>query len=303
MASEKVSDRIQQLIRENDPRAAADLLAQAFRDKNPQLFNIALVQQANLKKLADQSAAGILSPEDLNREQAKANAALLHLSEEHARLYEGVASPVPLGLPRWVLLGIVIVLALVLIGWLVKSALSDSNYPKTFDVEVSLYEKGNEASVVSEGEVNLRLGEAEPQNRQSLDATGKATFKEVSEKYRDSTVQLLYFPANSRRFKIGPPSASKLSGQKQLIRFPIEFLPDTTVFEATLRDSKGRRVAGAQITVDGNLHSMSDANGYFKLAIPKATGSTANLIIEKNGKRLHAQDVTLSSGYHEIPIE
>ena len=30
---------------------------QAFRDKNSQLFNIALVQQANIKKLADQSAA------------------------------------------------------------------------------------------------------------------------------------------------------------------------------------------------------------------------------------------------------
>ena len=99
MAFEKLSDQIRQLIGENDQRQAAELLLRAFRDRNPTLFNIALVQQANIKKLADQNAAGILSPDEVNREQAKINVALLHLSDEHARLFE--ASVSRRVLPRW----------------------------------------------------------------------------------------------------------------------------------------------------------------------------------------------------------
>ncbi|MBC7776251.1 MAG: hypothetical protein H7246_12520 [Phycisphaerae bacterium] len=302
MAFEKISERVRQLIQENDQRAAADLLMQAFRDKNLQLFNIALVQQANIKKLADQSAAGILSPDEINREQAKTNAALLHLSDEHARLYERAASAKSTGLPRWVLLAGG-ALVLVLVGWLMKNALGRPDYPKTFDVEVILHDKAGENISIGEGEVNLRLGEVELQSRLPLDASGKATFKDLSEKFRGDSVRLLYFPPKARRFNIINQSAAILSGQRQSIRFALEFLPDTTVYEGGLRDSKGRAISEAQITIDGTLHATSDAKGYFKLAIPKANGASAYFEIEKNGKRLLKQDVTISSGYHEISIQ
>lgn len=303
MAFEKVSDHVRHLIRENDPRAAADLLAQAFRDKNPQLFNIALVQQSNIKKLADQSAAGILSPDEMNREQAKTNAALLHLSDEYTRLYEDAAPAPGTGLPRWVLPAAAAVLALVLIGWLASKSLSSTNSPKTFDVEVSLVEKGAESLAISEGEVNLRLGEAEPQERHPLDAVGKATFKDLSEKYRDSMVQLLYFPPRNRRFKIDLQSAATLTGQDQLIRFTMEFLPDTTVLEATVIDSKRQRIAGAQITVDGKIRTQSDANGYFQVIIPKAIGTELLFVVEKNGKPLSKQTLAIWAGHKEFPIQ
>ncbi|MCY7330159.1 MAG: hypothetical protein LH618_16530, partial [Saprospiraceae bacterium] len=82
-----------------------------------------------------------------------------------------------------------------------------------------------------------------------------------------------------------------------------QFLPDTSVFEASLRDAKGRAVRNAKITVDGNLHSISDENGYFKLAIPKASGAVANFVIEKDGVRRFVQDMTISGGHRLFPIE
>ena len=302
MAFEKISDQVRALIRENDPRAAADLLAQAFRDKNPQLFNIALVQQANIKKLADQGAAGILSPDEMNREQAKINVALLHLSDEHARLFEGSAAGA--GVHRWVFLAGIVVLSLILIGLLLKYVVSNSHSASTFDVEVRLHEPGGDQKVISEGQVNLRLGDNMPQEPRSLDAEGKALFRDLSGKYKGDSVHLVYFPANKdRRFTISKPSATTLTGQNQSIHFTIEFLPDTTVLAATLRDIKGHTVAGAQITIDGNLHATSDANGYFQIAVPKSSGSVADFVIEKNGARLFSGDLTIWAGHKPFPLQ
>ncbi len=302
MPFEKLSDRVRQLIGENDQRAAADLLMQAFRDKNSQLFNIALVQQANIKKLADQSAAGILSADELNREQAKINAALLHLSDEHARLLEGKI-PGP-AMPRWIVLAAGALIALLLIGWLVtKTGLSPDDYPATFDLVVRLHEPGGEQMVVHEGQVNLRLNDAVPQEPHALNTAGEATFRDLSAKYRGNSVHLLYFPARERRFKISRQSVTTLSGLNETIWFTVEFRPDTTVFKATLRDAKGRPVPDAQITVDGNLHAASDDNGYFEIAIPKPSGSIAELVVEKNGARLFVQHMTISPDQISIPLE
>lgn len=302
MAFEKLSDRVRHCIGENDPRAAAELLVQAFRDKNPQLFNIALVQQANAKKLADQSAAGILSADEINREQAKINAALLHLSDEYARLFETAAAPAP-ALPRQALLAAAGLLALVFLGWLAKNIFSGPVYPDTFDLTVRLHEPGGDHLVVRDGQVGLRLGDAEPRERQPLDTTGTATFRELPQKYRGDSVLLLYYPPRQRAFKVSAQSAEILSGKDETIVFTLEFAPDTTAFEATLWDSKGRTVPGAQITIDGNLHTVSDANGYFRAAIPKPGGAAVNLMIVKNGKRLYEGDVTISAGHRKIPVE
>ncbi len=299
MVLEKLSDRVRQLIGENDQRAAVALLLQAFRDKNAELFNIALVQQANIKKLGDQSAAGILSTEERNREQAKINVALLHLSDEHARLFEG-GNPGQT-MPRWIMLAAIALLALLLVGWLVKNTRSQPNYPSTFDLTVRLHEPGGEQKAIREGQVKLRLGEAEPQERHPLNDFGEATFRDLSEKYRGDSVQLLYFPDPPRRFKITQQSAAVLSGGNQAIDFTLEYR-DTTVFQATLRDTKGP-VAGAQITVDGNLHATSDDKGYFEIAIPKASGALAHLLIEKNGQRKYAQKITISPGFHSLLID
>jgi len=301
MAFEKLSDRVRQLIGENDQRAAADLLARAFGDKNPPLFNIALVQQANIKKLADQNAAGILSAEERNREQAKINAALLHLSDEHARLFEGGAPAS--AVPRGLLWAGAALLGLILIGWLVKNSLSGASYPKTFDLEVRLHEPDGEQKFITEGQVNVRLGEQAPQELHALDNNGRAVFRDLSEKYRGDSVHLLYVPPKERRFKITQQSAAVLSGLNESIRFIVEFLPDTTVLEATLRDSKGKAVAGAQITIDGTIRSTSDANGYFKVAIPKSSGTEALFVIEKNGNRLFEQDLTIWSGHRTFSLE
>lgn len=303
MAAENTSDHVRQLIRENDPRAAAEWLTQAFRDKNPQLFNIAVVQQANIKKLADQIAAGILSNDEINREQAKTNAALLHLSDEYARLYESEAlTTQPQSSKTWLWAGGAI-LGLLLLGWGLKSALLAPSYPETFDLEVSLHEKTGEQWVIKEGTVNLRLGESEPEIPHPLDANGKAVFKDLSKKFRGDSLHLLYFPVKNRRFRITEQSAATLTGRNQLVRFSLEFIPDTTVFSLTLRDGKGKTIPNAQITVDGQWHTSSDANGYFQLPVPKPAGATILLVIEKNGNRLFEQEVLLSSDHTTLPVE
>ncbi len=301
MAFEKLSDQIRQLIGENEQRQAADLLAQALRDKNPALFNIALVQQGNIKKLADQSAIGILSTDEANRERAKINAALLHLSDEYARLFE--SSEVQRSLPRWVLPVAGLVVLVIVIGWFIKNASATPHYPDTFDLEVRLHEPGGEQAVITEGQVNLRLNDDVPQEPHALDARGTAIFRVLSSKFRGDTIHLLYFPPRERKFTVAQQSALTATGENQTIRFTIQFLPDTTVFEATLRDTKGRPVKNAQITVDGNLRSTSDENGYFKVAIPKASGAVANFVIEKDGARRFVQDMTISPGHRLFPIE
>lgn len=217
MAIEKVSEQARRHIRENDQRAAADLLMQAFRDKNQQLFNIAVVQQANIKKLADQSAAGILSVDEINREQAKTNAALLHLSDEYARLYETKTSTQQKKIPWWAYgIGVLLVAA------------------------------------------------------------------------------VLFYRFISAAPKVQIPETTTI---------PKPLKADTTVYEAGLRDAKGRPIANAQVTIDGALHANTDTRGYFKVAIPKAGGATVFMEIEKEQKRLFKQEITISSGYHEIPIE
>ncbi len=301
MAFEKISDQVRQLIGENDQRPAADLLAQALRDKNPALYNIALVQQGNIKKLADQNAIGILSADESNREQAKINAALLHLSDEYARLFESSLSGRTL--PRRALLAVAVLGALMVVGWLAKSAFSSKSYPATFDLEVRLHEPSGEQAVITDGQVNLRLNDDVPQEPHSLDTRGTAVFRVLSSKFRGDTVHLLYFPPGERKFKVVQQSAPTATGENQAIRFSIAFLPDTTVFEATLRDPKGRPVKNAQITVDGSLHVTSDENGYFKLAIPKASGAVANFVIEKDGVRRFVQDMAISPGHRLFPIE
>ncbi len=301
MAFEKLSDRVRQLIGENDQRAAANLLLQALRDKNPQLFNIALVQQANIKQLADQSATGILSPDEQHREQAKINVALLHLSDEHARLYEHTA-PVS-AMPRKALLAAAGLLALLLIGWAVKKTASPPTLTATFDLVVMLHETGGEERVIREGQVTLRLGENLLQQRLALDAAGTATFRDLSNKYQEDSVHLLYFPPKDRPFRISRQSAATLTGQDQTIRFTLEYLPETTVYKATLRDIKGKTISGAQITVDGNLHATSDEHGYFQITIPKPSGALANFVIEKNGRRLFELEMMISPGHKPFPIE
>ena len=300
MAFDKLSDRVRQLIGENDQRAAANLLLQALRDKNPQLFNIALVQQANIKQLADQRATGILSPDEQHREQAKINVALLHLSDEHARLYEHTA-PVS-AMPRKALLAAAGLLALLLIGWAVKKTASPPTLSATFDLVVVLHEPGGEERVVREGQVTLRLGEHLLQQRLALDAAGTATFRDLNGIHRGDSAHLLYFPPKDRPFRISRQSAATLTGQDQTIRFTLEYLPETTVYEATLRDIKGRPVFGAQITVDGNLHATSNEHGYFQIVIPKPSGALANFVIEKNGQRLFEQDMMISPGHKPFPI-
>jgi len=294
MVMEKLSDRVRDLIGENEQRAAVDLLLQALRDQNADLYNIALIQQANIKKLADQSAIGILSTEERNREQAKINVALLHLSDEHARLYEG--TPIGIAWPRRVGWAAAILLSLAVIGWLVKLAVSAPAYPTTFDLEVRAHEPAGEQLALREGEVNVRLGG----QLYPLDAEGNASLRDLNANKGDS-VHLQYFPRPGRRFKASQPSAVGLSGQNQAIDFTLDFL-DTTFFVATLRDLKGP-LAGAQITVDGNLHTTSDEHGYFKIAIPKASGSTAHFLVEKNGQRRYEQTITISPSLKSIRIE
>ena len=303
MAFEKLSDRVRQLIGENDQRAAANLLLQALRDKNPQLFNIALVQQANIKQLADQSATGILSPDEQHREQAKINVALLHLSDEHARLYEHTA-PVS-AMPRKALLAAAGLLALLLIGWAVKKTAlpSPPTLSATFDLVVVLHEPGGEERVIREGQVALRLGENLLQQRLALDAAGTATFRDLNGIHRGDSAHLLYFPPKDRPFRISRQSAATLTGQDQTIRFTLEYLPETTVYEVTLRDIKGRTISDAQITVDGNVHVTTDKHGYFRVDIAKPSGAQAHLVIEKQAKRLFGQEVTISPGLKTLSLE
>jgi hypothetical protein len=313
MAFEKVSDQVGQLIQHNEQRAAADLLMQSFRGKNQKLFNIAMGQLSAIKALADQSTAGMLSFDEIARNNAKINASLLQLSNEYSRLYEGAApldddaaDPVEdKRLPRWALLSAAAVLSILVIVLLLKYTGGSAHVPDVFDLEVRLYESGGEQKVIQEGQVNLRLGEEIPRPVQSLNAEGMAIFRELSGRYRDSVVHLLYFPARKdRHFKIKKQNTTTIKGEtRQTVRFALEFLPDTTIFEAGLRDSKGRPISGAQITVDGTLHASSDERGYFKVVVPKASGAAAYLLIEKMGKPLMKQDITLSSGYREILIE
>ncbi|MEO6758539.1 MAG: hypothetical protein ABIO24_03725 [Saprospiraceae bacterium] len=300
MAFEKLSDRVRQLIGENDQRAAADLLMQALRDKNPALFNIALVQQANIKKLADQSAAGILSADELNREQAKTNAALLHLSDEYARLYEG--GIVKKAFPRWVFFAGAALLVLLVAGWLLRNAASHSDLPATFDLTIRVHGPGDEQMAVTEGKVKLRLGQAVSLEPQALNPDGEVVFRNLSSSYHGDSIHLQYIPDRVRRFKLSPVTPVVLSGQNQTLGFTLEFAPDTTVFAATLRD-QGRAISGADISVDGNLHTYSDDNGYFQIAIPKPSGATAELVVGKNGQRLYRQTITITSVYREISIK
>ncbi|HLP93678.1 MAG TPA: hypothetical protein VK168_06555 [Saprospiraceae bacterium] len=301
MAIEKVSEQARRHIRENDQRAAADLLMQAFRDKNQQLFNIAVVQQANIKKLADQSAAGILSVDEINREQAKTNAALLHLSDEYARLFEAQSAPkAAIGLPLWAYGAAAAVVAIIVIGWLLSNS---APAPETFALEVYLHEAGAEEKAIRDGQVNLRLGETILQSKLPLDAEGRATFKELSAKFKADSVHLLYFPSTSQRFTVKSQSAATLSGTNQSIRFALEFVPDTTQFSLTIQDAKGRAIQDAEITIDGNLHTKTDAKGYFQIPVAKAVGSTILLVIESKGKRIFSQDVALTSRHTILPIE
>lgn len=301
MGIQTLSGRVRQLIAENDQRQAAEMLLSAFRDKNAALANLALIQQANIKKLADQNAAGILTTDEINREQAKTNAALLHLADEHARLFE--ASQPGFALPRKGIGFALIIATLLLTGWLIASILKSNSYPETFNLEVRLHEPDGEQTVIDEGRVNLRLGDIVPQEPQLLDRTGKAVFRELSRKYRGDSVHLLYFPARERRFKELEQSAVTATGKDQTIRFTLEFIPDTTLVEMTLFDANGQRIPGAQITIDGSLRCTSDENGYFQAAIPKASGATADFVIEKNGKRLFKQDLAISPGPKSIPVE
>ena len=305
MAAEKISDQIRQLIQENDQRAAAELLTEAFRDKNSKLFDIAVVQLANIKKLSDLNAAGVLSFEEMNREQAKTNDSLLYLANEHARLFEGETSEPENATPGWIWKASVALVAVLGILGLLKYTGISGNAPDSFDLELRLYEPGGEQKVITEGEVNIRLGEEVPRQPQKLNEEGSVVFRELSGRYRDSVVHLLYFPTvNSRRFEISNQNAAVIKNKKrQTLRFEVAFLPDTTLFEALLRGSDQRVISGADITIDGNIHVTSDEKGYFKVPIPKASGEVANLVIEKNGKILLKQDVSVSSGFREIPIK
>ena len=71
----------------------------------------------------------------------------------------------------------------------------------------------------------------------------------------------------------------------------------------TLRDIKGRTISDAQITVDGNVHVTTDKHGYFRVDIAKPSGAQAHLVIEKQGKRLFGQEVTISPGLKTLSLE
>lgn len=302
MANKTLSDRVRQLIAENEQRQAADILADAFRNKNTGLYNLAVIQQGNCKKLGDQSAAGILSTDEINREQAKINAALLHLADEHARLFEPVKPGISMARKRlWYAL---ILVALALTGWLIARVVENSAYPETFNLEVRLHQPYGEQAAITDGEVNLRLGDAVPQEKHPLDASGVTIFKDLSSrKFQGDSVHLLYFPTKNQKFKVVDQSAVTTTGKDQTIRFTLEFIPDTTLVEMTLFDTNGKRIPGAQITIDGTLHCTSDAFGYFQAAVPKANGAIADFVIEKNGKRLFKQELAISPGPKSIPIE
>jgi len=302
MAIKTLSNRVRQLIAENEQRQAAEMLSDAFKDKNASLLNLAFIQQGNIKKLADQTVAGILSTDEINREQAKINAALLHLADEHARLFE--ASKPGFSLPRKSLWYLFALAAILLAGWLIAKVSENTGYPETFDLEVRLHQPGGEQAEITDGDINLRLGDDVPQEKHPINAEGAAVFKDLSSsKFRGDSVHLLYFPNQNRAFKLLAQSAAIATGKDQTIRFTLEFIPDTTLVEMTLFDAKGRRISGAQITIDGNLRCTSDEYGYFRAAVPKASGAVADFVIEKNGKRLFKQELAISPGPKSIPLE
>ena len=226
--------------------------------------------------------------------------ALLHLSDEHARLFEGENAVRTM--PRWMIVAAVALIALLLVGWLLKNNRSQPVYPATFDLTVHLDGPAGEQAVINEGQVSVRLGETVLQA--VLNRDGEATFRDVSEIHRGDSVFLQYTPPETlkRRFKITQQRAALLTGKNQTIGFTLEFLQETTIFKGTLRDPRGP-VAGARITVDGNLYTTSDASGYFEIAIPKPSGADAHFLVEKNGQRKYAQTIPISSGFHSIPIE
>lgn len=299
MLGENVSQQVRQLIAENEPRQAATLLYESFKDKNEQLAKIALVQINHQKRLSDQVATGILSQSEINIEQAKINQALLYLADEHIRLFGG-GQETPVADKKWlwrVALGVLGLLAIVLIfNWVIAE-----KPPATFDLEVRLHGPKGEQDVVQGGRANVRLGSDVPQAPQPLDANGKALFRKLSGEYLRDSVQLVYLPDNGLRYRVLRQSAAT-GAESRTIRFELAVVEDTTRLRLTLRDRKGP-LANAQVTIDGKTVLVTDKNGYFEADIIKPSGGQVHLLVEKDGKRRFEQDITISPEFKTLPIQ
>lgn len=298
MAGENISARVRRLIAENELREAAALLYESFKDRNGQLAKIALVQINNQKRLSDQVAAGILSQTEINTEQAKLNRSLLYLADEHERLFE--KKTIHSAGRKWLLPAIAAVAGLLTIFLIIKW-INKENTPAAFDLDIRLHGPKGEQDVMPGGRVNVRLGSAVPQAPQPLDADGRASFREFSGKYLHDSVQLIYFPNDGLRYRVLQQSAAT-AAQSRTIRFVVAPVPDTTLLQIAVRNKKGL-LADAKVTIDGKTVVFTDKNGFFQSLILKAPGAQTHLLIEKNGKRLFEQDITVSSEFKTLPIE
>lgn len=296
---EQISAQIKRLVAENETRQAAERLLAQFQGRNEQLAKLALVQLNNLKRLLDQTAAGVLSQAEIGLEQNKINQALLYLADEHARLYESGKPAQTASRRPYAWLAGAAALALLAFGAYYLGG-RPTAMPGSFDLEVRLHGPQGEQDPLRDGRVNVRLGQTTPQEAKTLDAEGRAWFRELGEKYVHDTISLIFFPGKGRYQVIS--QSAYTAAESKTIRFTLDVLPENTLVRYALRGKKGP-LSGATVTIDGKLTARTDEKGYFELAVPKAAGAQAHFLIEKDGKRLFEQDLTLSPEFNTLPVE
>jgi hypothetical protein len=169
-----------------------------------------------------------------------------------------------------------------------------------FDLEVFVNDRPGRD--VREGTVQIKIGKRDPLPAQKLNEIGKTIFTCIPLDQQNDTVQIIYAPVFPKPVRYIDQNAYTAAENRKM-RFTIDFPPEVTTFEWSLRDRDSSGIVGAKITLDHKYIIESGEGGYFSTSVPKVAGDSVHFLVEKAGKTLINRYIIIQPEYRRLFID
>jgi hypothetical protein len=289
------AEPIRQAIADSRLPEALALLTAAWQGQEERLQNLILHLQERYTFLQNEMARGVISQADAELERAKITDGLLFLTNrltnaqaEAPRHLQTILETPAKSKNRWMLYALTALILLV--GSYFVMQLWSKPQPTAFDLKIRLQQPNNQP--ITTGKVELRIGERVFQAR-TVEADGRVIFENIPAALQHDSIHLIPL---EMPFKIIKQSATTfVQSENGNISLILEPVVEWTNWRGTVFDKNGEVLTNIKLDIESGLASgTTDAQGNFRIRVPKATGETVQVILYTGQKQLYSRSFTLT---------
>lgn len=180
--------------------------------------------------------------------------------------------------------GPAVVFALVVAGGLL------ANQTTTFPLTIRVHGPGGPADVIRQGKLTVDLGDV--RRDADINSRGEVTFPGVASSLEGVAISVIPDVPDFELRSAVPITIP----ENHVITLELARREYSTTVRGGLRNEAGQPVRGATLSFDhGAVTTVSDQEGNFSVAIPKAPGSTVALVVTASGRIVYEENVTISA--------